>query len=99
MKNKMLNLPSIFKTYDNEYLKFYNVKEKFSQRSDLHAFILLDKLIPSKMDMISGSMYDKFFIDVCPSELAEVATEEQIVDLIRCGILYDENDDCFSFFA
>ncbi len=80
-----------YKKYEDEYLKFEKVVNKTSQRSDLHAFNLLDKLVPDKFDIISRSDHDIIYLQVKPEKLAEVATEEQVIELIRCGVMYDSN--------
>ena len=67
---------------------FVNHKEEFledgrlpadrpSQRSDLCAFILLDKLLPgSDSYIVAAAEHNKIFLDVDLDELAKVATEE-----------------------
>lgn len=74
----------------NEYLKFDRVKNKLSTRPDLHALILLNSLLPGDDDIICGSEHDQYWLNVDCDELAKVITEEQVLDLIRCGISYDE---------
>lgn len=95
------NLKELFEKNEEEYLKFHNVHAKLSNRPDLHAFMLLDRLVPSmkQRDMISASEHDQIWLDVEPDVLAERATEEDIVDLIRCGVMYEEENESFSMFA
>jgi hypothetical protein len=88
----------IFDTYNDEHCKFELVADKFSSRSDLHAFILLDKIQPKSRDMISASKHDIIYLDIDIDEVLEVITKEQVIDLIRCGVMYD-SDDCFSMFT
>ncbi len=44
----MIDLESIFEKYSDEYLKFslINDNERLSPRPDIHAFLLLDKILP-----------------------------------------------------
>lgn len=78
--------------------KFERVEVKFTQRADLHAFILLDKLLPSNTDIISAAEHDEIYLDVDIEELAKVITHEQVLELIRCGISYDSyHDSLYSF--
>ena len=81
----------LFEEYDDEYLEFDKIENKFSNRPDLHAFLLLDKLLPSDHDIISASEHDQFWIGVDINELLEVITEEYVKELIRCGVSYDES--------
>lgn len=76
---------------DEEFLNFDKVENKRSNRADLHAFMLLDELFPGKKDMISAAEHDKIFLDI-ELEQIESLTKEQIIELTRCGVMYDE--DC-----
>lgn len=85
---------------EDEYLKFEKVENKLSQRSDLHAFILFDKLMPvSKSDIIGSSEHDEFYLSIEPEEFAKVATDENILELVRCGVMYNSSYDSFSMFS
>jgi hypothetical protein len=77
----------------NDYLKFDRVENKLSQRPDLHAFMLLDRLVPGPgRDIISAAEHDQYWIDIDPDKLAAAATEEDILTLIRCGISYNAHN-------
>lgn len=89
----------MFEKYNDEFCKFENVQNKLSNRPDLHAFILLDKLVPGNSDIVSASEHDEFYLDIDIQKLEQVITEEQIVDLVRCGVRYDTGYDCLSMFA
>jgi hypothetical protein len=86
----MLDLEEIFEKYNDEFLEFDRVENKLSERMDLHAFILLDKLVPGTSDIVCSSEHDEFWVDTNPEELASVATEQNIIDLIRCGMQFEE---------
>lgn len=90
---------NMFSEFEDDFLQFEKVKEKLSQRPDLHAFILLDKLVPGKTDLISASEHDEYYLSIAPDELAKVATKEQLRDLHRCGIRHDESNDSLCVFA
>lgn len=76
--------------HEGEFLKFDRVLVRHSSRPDLHAFILLDLLLPNQgTDIVSSSEHDQIWIGVDAEELAKVITEERIVELVRCGIRYD----------
>lgn len=82
----MINFEELCDKYEKEYLEFESIHVKLSQRPDIHAFILLDKLCPTSGDIISGAEHDEIFLDVDVEELNKVATEEQALELIRCGV-------------
>lgn len=81
-------LKTLFKSNigDDEYGEFERIEHKLSQRADLHAFMLLDQLVPCNRDIVAGASHDEIYLDVEPEDLARAATAEQVIDLIRCGI-------------
>lgn len=85
--------------YEGEFLKFERVKDRTSNRPDLHAFNLIDKLVPGETDMVCAAEHDEIWLEVSPEELARVATEEQIIDLIRCGVRYDDGTESLALFV
>ncbi len=87
----MLNLQETFEKYsDDEFIKFERVENKFSKRSDLHAFILLDKILPGESDIVEAAEHDEIYLGVDEEELAKVITEEQVLELVRSGVSYGE---------
>jgi len=103
MKNNMSveQLSATFDKYEDEYIQFKNVANKRSRRPDMHAFIVLDELLPGdgKGDLISAAEHDQFFLDIEPEALARVATEEIILDLVRCGVSFDEENESLFLFT
>jgi hypothetical protein len=95
----MDDLKAVFEKFDDEYLKFERIENPRSKRPDLHAFLLLDELVPGTTDMVSAAEHDEFFLEVDPEELAKVATEDHIRDLHRCGVRYDESVNSLCMFA
>lgn len=89
----------LFAEFEDDFLKFEEVKEKLSKRPDLHAFILLDKLVPGTNDMVSAAEHDEYYLSIEPDELRKVATKDQLRDLHRCGIRHDESNDSLCVFA
>jgi len=94
-----MNVKEIFEKNNAEFLKFGNVQNKLSQRADLHAFMLLDALLPGDQDMVSAADHEEIWLDVGIEDLAAVATEAQIVELIRCGVRLDSEFDCLCMFV
>lgn len=71
---------------DDEFLKFERIEVKRSNRPDLHAFLLLDELVPGESDMVSAAEHDEIFLEVSLEDLAPKITKEQVMELIRCGV-------------
>lgn len=94
-----MTLAEMFDKFDDEYIKFERVENKLSSRPDLHAFILLNQLQPQGRDMVSAAEHDEIYLDIDCDELARVITEDQVRDLARCGVRYDEGLDCLTMFV
>lgn len=91
----MENISEVFDKFADEFLKFERVENKLSNRPDLHAFLLLDSLLPGSTDMVSAAEHDEIFLDVELDQLAATAiTEEQVRDLVRCGVRISEDSLC-----
>lgn len=92
-------LAELFERYtdDGEYLEFDNIENPKSKRPDLNAFILLDSLVPGTQDIVSCAEHDEFWLEVSPEEVAKVATPEHILELVRCGVCYDDGLESFHF--
>ncbi len=92
-------IDELFEKHGKEYLEFKKIKNKLNHRPDLHAFLLLDSLSKKNdnSDMISYSAHDEFFLSVAPEDIKDV-TEDQIIELIRCGVRIS-NEGGFCMFA
>lgn len=86
-----------FRQFEDDYLEFEDVAEKLSGRPDLHAFLILDKLFPSKRDMVCAAEHDVIYLEVGGEKLHELVDDDTIHDLVRCGVMYC--DDGLQMFA
>ena len=86
---------------ESAYLKFAHIptERRLSQRPDLHVFQLLDQLVPGSHDIIAGAEHDVIWLEVSVEDLAAVITEEQILDLARCGVMYHNETESLRMFA
>lgn len=95
-----MNIKEIFDKHEDEFLKFNRVENKRSSRPDIHAFLLLNELVPHESSMVSAAEHDEIFLGVSPDELARcLVTEDQIIELIRCGVRLDSSTDSLMMFA
>lgn len=94
-KQDIMDLYKFFSDHNEEFLEFDRIKDKTSNRPDLHAFMLLDRLSPGTSRMIPVAHHDGIFLSVDVGSVAAVATDEQLIELIRCGIGYVNEFDCF----
>ena len=83
-------------------MKFENVQNKLSSHPDLHAFLVLERALPKpkhSRDMIDNAGHDEIFLYPKVVDLEVYLTEEDVIDLIRCGVMFDEHEECLTMFA
>ena len=86
-----------FEKVNDDYLKFDMIEKKRNKRPDLHAFLLLDELQPGTSDIVSDAQHDIIYLDI-EEETMEKFTDEQILELVRCGVSHsDEYDSLYMF--
>ncbi len=78
------------------YDSFKAIEPKRSKRRDLHAMLLLDELVPGECGIISCAEHDEIWFDTEPEALAKVVNEDQIAELVKCGVCF--SDDSLSMF-
>ena len=87
--------PSIkkrFEQFEDDCQNFQAVLNPLHRRPDIAAFLLLDQLLPKHGTgacMLESAEHDIVFLDVEPKDLNRVASDDNIRDLIRCGVGYD----------
>lgn len=87
-------IEDIFDKYENDPpMTFSDIKTKYSERKDLHAMILLDKLFPSKHKIIPANCHDEFYLGVSYNEI-KTLSPENIAELIACGVFYNPSYEC-----
>jgi len=91
------DLRNLFDKHSDEFYEFNKIKNKLSERSDLHAILLLDQLLPGSNRIISAAEHDLVYLGIDVEEFCKVATEDHLIELIRCGLLYQQ--DSFGFFT
>lgn len=89
-----MKIEELFKKYEHLYLEDQELSDSPIKRRDLRAFLLLDKLVPDKMDMVCSAEHDEIWLQVTPEDLEGKATEAEVIELIRCGIRCDEGMLC-----
>lgn len=94
-----MNIQETFDKYEDETMDFNLVKDKFSNRRDLHAFILLDKLIPNGYLIIRAVEHDQIWIEIELKELEENLTEAMVLELLHCGVHYDKEMESLYMFS
>ena len=93
-------LKKLFKKHsENEYIEFEKVENKKSKFADIHGLLLLEEKFPP--NEISHGILDNFDYETATIniEIEEdniPLTENDIIELLRCGIDYDEDLECLT---
>ena len=80
-------------------LKFDDIKNKLSDNRQLHVFLLLHKLVPSRELSISAADHDIIYLNYEPEDLIDVITKEQIFELSACRVDYDSRNDYLTLYV
>lgn len=94
-----MTLKERFDQFEDDYLRFHLVDSPRMPRPDLCAFLLLDELQPGAQDMVGSAEHDQIWLYVDTERLADVVTDEQIRELVRCGVMYDDDTESLSMFV
>ena len=87
------------KHFDEEFIKFDRVTNKATNKADLHGFLILDRLDPESTSVLGSAGADEVFLHTSPDAVLDKITEVDIIDLLRCGISYNEGYESFYIFV
>lgn len=94
-----MDIKSVFEKFDDDYIQFERIEKPLHPRPDLCAFLLLDQLLPGGRDMVCAAEHDEIWLDVDCDALATVATETDILTLVRCGVRYDDDIEALCMYV
>ena len=86
-----------FEKHEDEQCHSERLAERFSPSDDVHAFILLDKVDPltNTKDRICSASHDQIWLEAN----VRLLSEENVIDLLRCGVWYDSEHDGLAMFV
>jgi hypothetical protein len=84
LHNDNLSTRKSFKTLDDPPAKY---------KPDLSAFIILNTLSPKTTSSIACADHDIIYLNPSIDKLLTVITEDIIIRLIKCGVVYDSYSD------
>jgi len=88
-----------FEAVNDDFLKFELVEKKLNHRPDLHAWIFLDLLFPNPgSDIVCAAAHDEIWLDVSSENIAKL-TDKNILELTRCGVRYDAENESLAMFT
>lgn len=90
-------MAELFEYRERVHCGFDAIKNKRSNRPDLHAFLLLDELVPGCADIISSVDFDTCWLSIDAWSLAVVVDETRIDELVRCGVRYTPGKGMWMF--
>jgi hypothetical protein len=89
-----MTLKHRFQQFEEDFCCFVQVENPRCGRPDLNAFLLLDELLPGQRDLVCAASHDEIWLDVDLKALTKVITDEQILELVRCGVRLDSKGLC-----
>lgn len=95
----MIDLEKAFDAAKGEFLKFERIENPPNPRPDICGFLKLHELVPGTREMVSAAEHDEIYLNVEPDALAEVATQDDITYLHRCGVRLDRSTDSLAMFV
>lgn len=89
-----MNLKQFMARWDVEFGKFERIKNPTSSHRDLCAMLILSKFMTnprtSVINSVESNSRDGFIVfEPSTHDVETMATEEQVIDLIRCGVRYN----------
>lgn len=92
------SVDDLFKKVDNEYHKFEKIPkaERRHERQDLCAMLYLHEKLGGKGDAVSAAEHDQIWLGF---EKLEKLTEEDVLYITRCGVMYDSDTDSLFMWA
>lgn len=99
MDNPFDRLRKRFDQFADDFSGFDQVENKRSAHSDIHAFIRLNEILPSHGRIIAAAEHDIIYLNVDVEEFEAIVTDDQILELSRCGVMCDEEGDGLGMFV
>lgn len=88
-----MDIRALFKADDEQRVRLTD------RREDLHVFNLLDSILPGTTDIVAAAEHDVIFLGVDVDQLSKAATEEQVRELMRCGVMFDTDVESLFMFS
>lgn len=94
----MIDVKELFEKHDGEYIKFDRIRNPPSSCPDLCAMLYMSHFLTMRQkeknfNMLSHTSHDVVFFCVDVDYFSEVATEEDVIYLLRCGVGYDSSGE------
>lgn len=87
----------LFAAHEDEARHYDRIAVKLSDRPDIHGMLMLNWLDPQTGDIISAADHDQVWFAAKPEVVARNITEDQVKDLLRCGIYFEDGEGFWAF--
>ena len=85
---------------EHESRNFSEIAKPRSSRKDLHALLLLAELdAGSTKAIICAAEHDIIYVGVDLASFVDTITDEQLIELAICGMMFDDDGDGFSMYV
>ena len=90
----MNKVKELFTKYENEFLNYRADPELVGK---VHDFIVFENLVQfvERGDLVRSKGYEEIYFNVNDETVIENLPEETMLKLIRCGLRYSEDAECF----
>lgn len=100
----MIDVKELFEKHNEEFLKFDRIEEPLVDAPDLCAMLYMTNFLTTEQcechhNIILYSEHDEIFFSIDVDYFSEIASEFDVIYLIRCGVRYSENFSSFCMFT
>lgn len=92
-----MNVKELFTKYEDEFL---NYKADLTIPATAQDCIIFSTLAPfvERGDLVGHLGYEQIYLNVDPQLVVSQLNEEVVLKMIRCGLRYSEDQECFCMF-
>ncbi|AXF53007.1 MAG: hypothetical protein [Caudoviricetes sp.] len=97
-RRKMMHIREVFEKHDGEFLKYRSHDHLKNENCQYRIFSAIGALIGNN-DIIIDARYGEVFLNGEPDVVLSIYGEDGVVDLIRMGLRWSDDHDCFCLFV
>jgi hypothetical protein len=94
----MTDIEEMFKEHDSEFLDYGKHSHLRDVKTQWFIMNMLNNVTPNR-DLIIASSRDYIWFATKPETFMECFNQREIVDMIRCGLMYDSEYECLAIFS
>lgn len=94
-----MTVAEFFKKHSGEYLRYQGDEDIENVTHDLYVFNKLAPFAEKSKALLVSATYEEIWFGVDPEEVFKCSTKLDMIRLIRCGLRYSEEHECFCMFV